>query len=296
MATVSHRTTHTARGWILAAALSPIASRAQPLVESILQVPVALHDADGGELRQSMVVSVVREDATGRRPFLVLLHGRPPDVRGRVAVGLQTYPANARYFASRGFVVFTPTRVGYGVTHGPDVEYTGECDHKRFSAGVVPAVTETEDLLTYAARLPYVDPKRGVIVGESFGGLVAVAVASSAIPGITGAVNIAGGDGGDSLLHVDRPCSPDQLRDTFASFGGSAKVPTLWMYSANDRVWGKDLPGQWFRAYAAAGGRGEFVALPADKNNGHYIFNRNAPAWHPAFEAFISTLGLGTTR
>jgi hypothetical protein len=36
------------------------------------------------------------------------------------------------------------------------------------------------------------------------------------------------------------------------------------------------------------------VALPADKNNGHFIFNRNALAWQPRFETFVAGLPLPT--
>jgi pimeloyl-ACP methyl ester carboxylesterase len=104
-------------------------------------------------------------------------------------------------------------------------------------------------------------------------------------------VNFAGGDGGDSLRHVDAPCQPERLRAAFASYGASSHVPTLWLYSRNDRVWGPEYPKVWFAAFHAAGGRGEFVELPADKNNGHYIFNRNPPAWQPAIERFLAQNG-----
>jgi homoserine acetyltransferase len=93
------------------------------------------------------------------------------------------------------------------------------------------------------------------------------------------------------LDHLEKPCRPDQLRDVFAHYGKTNRVPNLWMYSLNDRLWGTQYPKQWFDAFHQAGGKGEFVQLPADKNNGHYIFVRNAEAWHPAFEAFIKKLG-----
>ena len=238
-------------------------------------------------------MTIVREATADRRPFLVLLHGRGTSAAERTAMGLQTYPANSRYFASMGFVVLVPTRVGYGVSRGPDVEYTGTCASKHFADGAAVAVIETRQVLRYAERLAYVDPDRGIVVGESFGGLVAIAIAAGDIRGVVAAVNISGGDGGDVRTRVDEPCRPDQMRETFARYGSANRLPTLWMYSANDRVWGPVYPRQWFAAFAQAGGRGQFVDLPADKNNGHYIFNRNAAAWHPAFESFVAGLKLG---
>ena len=79
---------------------------------------------------------------------------------------------------------------------------------------------------------------------------------------------------------------------TLAAYGRRDRVPTLWLYSANDRYWGTKAPRRWFDAFVAAGGEGRFIELPADKNNGHFIFNRNPQAWHGAFEVFAASLGL----
>lgn len=277
---------------LLTALLAPSLSSAAEIIEQTTKVPVTLQVPGGPDLRQDIAVTIIREAAPERRPFLVLLHGRGASPAERSAMGLKTYPANSRYFASMGFVVLVPTRVGYGVSGGPDVEYTGTCASKRFAHGAEIAVSQTRQVLAYAARLPYVDPDRGLVVGESFGGLAAIAVASSDIRGVAAAINISGGDGGNARSRPDEPCRPDQMRETFARYGSDNRLPTLWMYSANDRVWGPVYPRQWFAAFTRAGGRGQFIELPADKNNGHYIFNRNAAAWHPAFEEFARRLDL----
>jgi dienelactone hydrolase len=275
----------------LAALGAAAAAPAAEIIEQTLEVPIRLPGPEATRVARPIAVTIVRESAAGRRPFLVLHHGRPADPAAFPTLGLVRYPANARYFASQGFVVLVPTRVGYGVSGGPDVEYTGSCASKRFADGVAPAVSETRQLLEFAAQLAYLDASRGLVVGESYGGLIAIAVAASDLPGVVGAVNIAGGDGGDPVRRVDAPCRPDQLRETLAGYGRSNRLPTLWMYSANDRTWGPLYPGQWFAAFVQAGGRGQFVALPADKNNGHFVFNRNPPLWQPAFERFIAQLG-----
>lgn len=287
------RTRRSAAGALLGVVLQVPAGAAQ-LLELSLNVPVRVARPSGTEVQQTIVVTVIREAGWQRRPFILLQHGRASSSAAFAAMGRQNYPANSRYFAARGFVVLVPTRIGYGVSGGPDVEYTGDCQDKQFAAGIAPAVSESRQILAYAATLPYVDATRGLVVGESFGGLIALAVASSDTPGVIGAVNISGGDGGDSVRHPDRPCRPDQLRATLARLGGTNRLPTLWMYSGNDRLWGPAYPQQWYRAFRQAGGRGSFVTLPADKNNGHYIFNRNAPAWHPAFETFTARLGLAS--
>jgi dienelactone hydrolase len=196
---------------------------------------------------------------------------------------------NARYFATRGFAVLIPTRIGYGVTGGPDVEFTGPCADKRVAAGTDAGASQVRQLLAWAVGRPGIDAGRGLLVGESFGGLVALAAGSTS--GVRGVVSIAGGDGGDSLRHPDAPCGVDHVAAALQSYARTTHVPTLWMYSANDRLWGTSAPRGWLDAYRAAGGAATFVALPADKNNGHFIFTRNPPAWHPAFEQFAALLG-----
>jgi len=265
-----------------------------PIVQQVFEVPVVLRAPGGSDASQSIAVVVVRDAGRKQGPFLVLEHGRQQDATRRRALGRVSYPANSAYFASLGFVVLVPTRAGYGITGGSDFESTGECGAKDYQAGLAPAVSETRQLLEFAAALPYVDRTRGLIVGESFGGMLAIAAATARLPGVLGAVNFSGGDGGDPLLHPGAPCQPDLLSQAFAAYGAGNRIPTLWMYSANDRFWGPAYPGQWFAAFRHAGGTGTFVALPADGNNGHFVFNHNALAWHGPFESFASGLGLIT--
>ncbi len=269
-------------------------ANAASLIEETLQVPVTvrLPGAAAASISRQIAVRVVREAVAERRPFLILLHGRAADPQGRARLALPIYPANSRYFAAQGFVVLIPLRVGYGITPDPDLEVSGDCQFKRYLDAVLPAVAQTGAVIEFAHSLPFVDIAHGILVGESFGGLVAIAAAAEPPAGVVAAVNVAGGDGGDSRERPDAPCRPDQLREAFAHYGKMSRIPTLWLYSANDRLWGPLYPHEWYRAFVGAGGTATYAALPADKNNGHFIFNRNASAWHPAFERFIATLRL----
>ncbi len=279
--------------WAQGVAVPPALAAVSPRpVVSRVSLEVSIRGPLGWPVRRAMALTVTEPPGARPSPFLVILHGRPASRDARVRMGLVEFPGNADYFARLGYVVLVPTRIGYGVTGGPDVEYTGPCFYKDYARGMDMVVQEMRYVLRYAASLPFVDPRRGLVVGDSFGGVAAVAAATAGLPGVLGAVNFSGGDGGDLLHHIDHPCRADQMARTLAAYGRRDRVPTLWLYSANDRYWGTKAPRRWFDAFAAAGGRGRFIELPADKNNGHFIFNRNPQAWHGAFEAFAASLGL----
>ncbi len=274
---------------------TPVAPAATGIVvpqRSVTEVPVTLRGAFGMPVRRAMVVTMVAPRGVRHAPFLIILHGRPASRDGRIRMGRVEFPGNADWFASLGYVVLVPTRVGYGVTGGPDLEFTGPCFYKDYAQGMRPVVQETRQLLRVAAALAQVDPTRGLIVGDSFGGIAAIAVAAAKLPGVRGVVNFSGGDGGDLRRHIDHPCRGDQMAATLAGYGRTDRIPSLWLYSANDRYWGVREPRVWFGAFRSTGGAGRFVELPADKNNGHFIFNRNPQAWHGVFRAFASSLGL----
>ena len=188
-------------------------------------------------------------------------------------------------------MVLVPTRVGYGVSGGPDVENSGRCNSRDFATVAATAAEQTVAILKTARKLPYVDLRRGLVVGQSFGGMTTIALAARGLPGLVGAINFAGGAGGNPREHPEKPCSAERLAALYRSYGEVAQVPTLWLYSENDRYWGKQLPRQWFRGFVEAGGKGRFVQLPAYQDNGHGIFSGNPGAWRPAFERFLAELG-----
>jgi dienelactone hydrolase len=209
-----------------------------------------------------------------------------------VRLGRADFPANARYFVERGYAVLIPTRIGYGIAGGPDLEYTGPCAHKTPLEPLMIAAQEMKKVIATAQSQSWADGRRSIVVGDSFGGLIALALAADPPKGLKGVVNVSGGDGGDSVRHVDTPCDPTALEAALKEIGSRSRTPALFLYSANDRFWGQVWPERWFAAWQAAGGQGSFERLPADKNNGHFIFNRNAAAWHGPVEQFLTRLHL----
>lgn len=268
---------------VVAANITPARSA---VLETTFDLPVTVKDARGATVRQPIKVTLYRDDGRAKSPFLLLNHGRSSEVVKRRAVAITSFAPIARYLVGQGFAVLVPVRIGYGATGGPDIENSGACEHKVYAPGYVASTDQSLAVIAHARSLPFIDAERGLVMGLSYGGTTAIALAARRAPGVLAAINFAGGGGGRPDTHPDDPCRPDLMRQLFASYGETARMPTLWLYSENDRYWGRTLPRQWLQAFVGRGGRGEFVELPAFKDDGHGIFARNPAAWKPAFEAF----------
>jgi dienelactone hydrolase len=259
-------------------------------LEEVIEVPVSVKTIYGQEANQTIKVTVFRNDRREKAPYLVLNHGRPSEA-DFVGMKRQRFPEISRYFVSLGFVVFVPTRVGYGESGGLDVEYSGRCDDRNFAPAFAAAADQTVAVLKTAMSLPYVSLSRGIVVGQSFGGMTSITLATREIPGLLGAVNFAGGSGGNPAERPEYPCSAPRLAALYREYGAASKVPTLWLYSENDRYWGAELPKKWFNGFVDAGAKGRFIQLPPYRDNGHGIFAGNPGSWKPAFEAFLHDIG-----
>lgn len=259
------------------------------IVESLFELPVQVMDRKGQVVSHTIPVNVTRDMAKARAPFLIYNHGRAPTAAERTKPGRMRLGDNARYFAALGYTVFTPTRVGYLSAGGSDVEDSGGCNSKNYPPAYEAGAAQTVTLIEHVKTLPYIEP-RGIVLGQSFGGAIAVAIAAKNIPGVLAAVNFAGGAGGRPSTHPEQPCQPERFARLLATYGSTAKIPTLWLYSENDRYFGKDIPHTWFNAFIEKGGKGKFIQLPAHGRDGHVSFTSNPTAWQSAFEAFLKGL------
>ena len=84
------------------------------------------------------------------------------------------YSEASDWFARQGFLVAVPTRIGYGITGGDDVEDSGDCRQRRYPPVYQAAAVQTMRVLELLRARPDVAPDRAVIVGQSFGGMTAV--------------------------------------------------------------------------------------------------------------------------
>ena len=281
-----------------AAALAGIAAlvvglpAAARLVEEPFELPVEVLDAYGKTIARPITVTLFRDDArSSPQPLAVLNHGRAADAAERAALGRARISDTARWLVQQGFVVAVPTRIGYGVTGGEDVEDTGSCSSKRYAPGFAAAAQQTVAVLAALQRRSDVAPDRALVIGQSFGGMTSVAVAAQAPPGVVAAINFAGGGGGNPKTQPGRPCAPHLLERLAADYGASARLPMLWVYTENDLYFGATYPRVWFEAYRKAGGNAEFVQFPTTGADGHRLFVDHPDVWRPTVAAFLRRQG-----
>jgi dienelactone hydrolase len=262
------------------------------IVEEIVTLPVSVKNIYGGEFKQEIIVTIFRDNSRVKSPWLVLNHGRP--VSGALQMGRQRYSKNSKYFVEKGFLVLVPTRVGYGPSGGPDVEYSGACNQNNYPVVYEAAVEQVSKVIDYAKNLPYVNSGRGLIVGQSFGGVTSIAASTLNKDGLMGVINFAGGGGGNPETRPGEPCGQKLLKKTYRDYGEKSKVPSLWLYSSNDRYWGNVYPREWFKSYKNGADKNKvltrFVSLPPYKEDGHSIFTGNPETWKSEVEIFLKEI------
>ena len=200
----------------------------------------------------------------------------------------------------KGFALIAPIRSGYGETGGPDLEDSLEnpgghfcAAHPDFARVALAASDPVASTLAWLATQPWADTAHVLVVGQSVGGLAAIAACARGLPGVIGCIDFSGGAGGNSERSPDRSCEPDRLADVYRELGRSAAPPSLWLYSENNHFWGPSAPRAWFDAFVQAGGSGVFVeTAPVSTGEGHQLFLHGGELWGAPVNRFVRSLGL----
>lgn len=278
-----------AAGLLVASACIHAQQPASDINESVTSIEVSVKDLYGRDGSGKVVITQFKPAGNGPFPILILNHGRAND---RHTPPRFRYLQQARYFVSRGFAVFEPTRIGYGELGTQfDPEDSGNCNARDFAPMAKAGSTEILAVLDYAKRQAYADPKRVLLVGQSVGGYLTVATAARNPDGLAGAINFAGGAGGDPVAHPGNPCGPQRMEAMYAGFGKTAKVPMLWIYTENDLFFGPVHSRAWSEAFIRNGGKAEYHLLPPFAKNGHTLFGNGVETWEPVVSAFLDKIG-----
>jgi dienelactone hydrolase len=233
---------------------------------------------------------LIRPQSGGPRfPLALISHGSPRDGAERIKMSPYQFYAQALEFARRGFAAVVVMRRGYGASGGA-AETGGPCGRRDYVAEARYSVADLKAAVDAMARRPDVTTDGMIAVGHSAGGFNTVALTADPPPGLVAAISFAGGRGSRADNDV---CQDNDLVSAFGVFGRTSHVPMLWVYAQNDKFFGPALAWRLFSAFAAAGGKAEFLAAPAFGSEGHFLFSSGTADWPAMVDGFLAAHQLG---
>ena len=215
-------------------------------------------------------------------PLAIFTHGS--DV-GRNQLRSWSFSTEAHWLRDKGFAVLALMRRGRGSSEG----INGEEDFGRahdggltdVSAGIAQAVDDLESAIAYGRTLPGVQPGPVLLAGQSRGGFLAMHYAGLRPRGVIGVVNFSGG------WYPYGPVTTPYYAN--AGRGATDKVPQLWLYADNDKLYEETLVREYYQAFTEAGGRARFELLHGIPGDGHLL--RLVPSrWRPVADEFLGSL------
>jgi dienelactone hydrolase len=228
--------------------------------------------------------TLYRPAGSGPAPLAIFTHGS--DV-GRNQLRSWSFSTEAHWLRDNGFAVLALMRRGRGRSEGINGEEDFGRDHEGglvdVSAGVAQAVEDIESAIAYGRVLPGVRPGPVLLAGQSRGGFLAMHYAGLKPGEVMAVVNFSGG------WYPYGPVTSPYYAN--AGHGALDKVPQLWLYADNDRLYDAALIRGYYQAFTAAGGRARFELLHGVPDNGH-LLRLYPDKWRPIADQFLATLDL----
>ena len=192
------------------------------LTQGLVRLAVLLDDG------RALVIEtlVAKPKVSGRLPLAVITHVEPREGEARRQMFAGHRSFQAEELARRGDLAVVVMRRGYGASAGVWAESSGQCDAADHERAARASALDLRGALRSLASWPMVDPERVIAIGESAGGIGAVALAANPPAGLRVVINLAGGRGSHGPNDV---CREDCLIDAYASLGETVRVPSLWI-------------------------------------------------------------------
>jgi dienelactone hydrolase len=256
--------------------------RAQNPTLVVTELRIPTNDSDYRGLEAVMV----RPNDNAPHPLALMTHGTWGGAMEHSQSTPLKFIPQAREFARRGWTVVIVMRRGFGDSGGIYMEDAEECSRSPNPGWATQeAAKDLREAATYLATRPEVDGSRMIGVGLSTGGLAMLGLSADAPSGLKAVINFAGGRGSDGKDHV---CNQDVLIRTFSDLGKRSKIPTLWVYAANDHFFGPQLAQQFHQAFVDNGGTARFIASGPFGADGHELFSQQgASIWTALVDDFL---------
>jgi dienelactone hydrolase len=219
---------------------------------------------------------------SGPAPLAIFTHGS--DV-GRNQLRSWSFSTEAHWLRDKGFAVLVLMRRGRGRSEGINGEENFGREHDGslidVSAGIAEAVSDLDSAIASGRKLPNVRPGPVLLAGQSRGGFLAMHYAGLKPSEVTAVINFCGG------WYPYAPVTSPYYAN--AGRGAADKVPQLWLYADNDRLYDAALIRDYVQAFTASGGRARFELLHGLPGDGH-LLRLYPDRWRSIADQFLATL------
>ena len=247
----------------------PVVSRSNSLTEE--QTFLTIKNGDKSYRLEAVIVKPA--NASGRLPVALITHGKDRAL-GMTAQRASWMLPQARDMAYRGYLAVAVVRRGYGLSDGtPGVAPSSpfvSCQQQDFEKAFDAEAEDLEAALRVIAERPDADGNRVIAMGPSVGGTTVLALAARAPKGLVAAINVSGG------MHISTGAGPcgfeTSLAKAMGTFGSRTRVPTLWLYAENDKLFGPELVRSMHAAYTGANGKATLKMFGPLGEDGHALF------------------------
>jgi dienelactone hydrolase len=259
-------------------------------VEQELQLDYRLNERivliPAGKTGKAMMeTTVFRPNGPGPYPLLIINHGKDAGEPSQQTRDRFIFMATA--FVKRGYAVMVPMRQGFANSTGRYKDFGCNMTANGYSQA-----NDVRDAVDFARTLDWIDADHIVVAGQSYGGLATMALGTQDLPGVRGLINFAGGLRDDSNQCDWR----SELVRAFGTYGAANKLPSLWMYGANDSLFGPELVVRMHDAFERSGGHARLVEYGKFKRDAHgMIASRDGEKiWWRDTERFLKQIGMPT--
>lgn len=187
----------------------------------------------------------------------------------------------ARFFLERGYLVVAPMRQGFSRSTGG--YSASNCDHARYAERFGADIAAVID---YFIQRGDVRADRVLVAGQSNGGMVTLGYAALQ-PKARAVINFAGG-----INSTNRNCDwAAAMVSAAKTLGAKTTIPSLWIYTEDDKLFPPTISQPFFEAYRAASAPAFYKLYPS---GGHSFsttrFGRET--WGEDVEQFLKQVGL----